>query len=59
MIGGPYGIFAGRDASRALGKFSVSPDLIKEEDDDLIDLNSAEMESIREWEVQLSGMPIS
>ena len=55
VSGGPYGIFAGRDASRCLGKFKVSPELIREQYDDLIDLNSSEMDSIREWEIQLSG----
>ena len=34
-------------------------DLVKEEYDDLSDLNSMQMESIREWEAQLAGMQIS
>ncbi|CAO1429432.1 unnamed protein product, partial [Diamesa serratosioi] len=49
--GGPYAAFGGRDASRGLATFSVTanPDL---EYDDLSDLNSMEMDSVREWEMQ-------
>ncbi|XP_022914556.1 membrane-associated progesterone receptor component 1 [Onthophagus taurus] len=49
--GGPYAPFAGRDASRGLATFSVSA---KDGDsyDDLSDLNTVEMDSIREWEAQ-------
>jgi len=50
--GGPYSSFAGHDASRALAMFQT--DLVKEEYDDLSDLNSVQMESIREWEAQLA-----
>lgn len=50
--GAPYSSFAGHDASRALAMFQT--DLIKEEDDDLSDLNSKQMESIQEWDAQLS-----
>lgn len=52
---GPYSVFAGRDASRGLALFSVSEDVIREEYDDLSDLNSEQMERVREWEQQLSG----
>ncbi|KAL3880193.1 hypothetical protein ACJMK2_032455 [Sinanodonta woodiana] len=51
--GGPYGLFAGRDASRALATFSLSDDAFRNEFDDLSDLNSMQMESVREWEIQL------
>ncbi|KFB41863.1 hypothetical protein ZHAS_00009707 [Anopheles sinensis] len=49
--GGPYAVFGGRDASRGLATFSVtaSPN---DEYDDLSDLKSHEMESVREWEMQ-------
>ncbi|KAF5302897.1 hypothetical protein FQA39_LY02077 [Lamprigera yunnana] len=47
--GGPYAAFAGRDASRGLATFSVE---CKPGYDDLSDLNSMEMESVREWEAQ-------
>uniref|UniRef100_A0A0B7A1B0 Cytochrome b5 heme-binding domain-containing protein n=2 Tax=Arion vulgaris TaxID=1028688 RepID=A0A0B7A1B0_9EUPU len=50
--GGPYGLFAGHDASRALATFSLGEDALKNEYDDLSDLNSLQMESVREWEMQ-------
>jgi len=49
---GPYGSFAGHDASRALAMFQT--DLVKDEHDDLSDLNSMQMESVKEWEAQLA-----
>ncbi|GLV37110.1 membrane steroid binding protein [Carabus blaptoides fortunei] len=48
--GGPYAAFGGRDASRGLATFSVG--CVKDEYDDLSDLNSMEMDSVREWEAQ-------
>ncbi|CAB3365447.1 Hypothetical predicted protein [Cloeon dipterum] len=51
--GGPYAAFGGRDASRGLATFQVGPG--KDEWDDLSDLNSTEMESVREWEMQFTG----
>ena len=53
---GPYGVFAGKDASRGLATFSLSADAIKDEYDDLTDLNSMQMESVREWELQFTGV---
>ncbi|GAB1604515.1 membrane-associated progesterone receptor component 2-like [Argonauta hians] len=50
--GGPYSVFAGRDASRALACFSVSD--IKDGYDDLSDLTSSQMNQIHEWEMQLT-----
>lgn len=50
--GGPYSTFAGHDASRALAFFQA--DLVKEEYDDLSDLDSRQMESVREWEEQFT-----
>uniref|UniRef100_A0A4W5PJ91 Progesterone receptor membrane component 2 n=1 Tax=Hucho hucho TaxID=62062 RepID=A0A4W5PJ91_9TELE len=49
---GPYGIFAGRDASRGLATFCLEKDALREEYDDLSDLNAVQMESVREWERQ-------
>lgn len=49
---GPYGVFAGRDASRGLGTFSLKEDVIKDCYDDLSDLTTTEMDKIREWEKQ-------
>lgn len=54
ILGGPYSSFAGHDASRALAMFQT--DLVKEEYDDLSDLDNSQMESIREWDAQLAGM---
>lgn len=48
-------MFAGRDASRGLAMFSVSEDVIREEYDDLSDLDNEQMERVKEWEQQLSG----
>ncbi|KAF5289361.1 hypothetical protein FQR65_LT11872 [Abscondita terminalis] len=48
--GGPYSAFAGRDASRGLATFSV--ECKTDGYDDLSDLNSMEMDSVREWEAQ-------
>lgn len=48
--GGPYAAFGGRDASRGLATFSVTASEV--EYDDLSDLTPAEMDSVREWEMQ-------
>lgn len=50
--GGPYSVFAGRDASRALATFSVDANLFKETYDDLSDLKPSQMDSVKEWEMQ-------
>ncbi|KAK4818897.1 hypothetical protein QYF61_021582 [Mycteria americana] len=52
QIEGPYGIFAGRDASRGLATFCLDKDALRDEYDDLSDLNAVQMESVREWEMQ-------
>lgn len=52
ILGGPYSNFAGHDASRGLATFSLGPEAIKNEYDDLSDLNNMQMESLREWETQ-------
>ncbi|CAB3256821.1 unnamed protein product [Arctia plantaginis] len=48
--GGPYAAFGGKDASRGLATFSVTSS--DKEYDDLSDLNSIEMDSVKEWEAQ-------
>ena len=47
--GGVYSAFAGRDATRGLATFSVE---IRDDYDDISDLNSVQMDSVREWEIQ-------
>ncbi|KAK9294109.1 hypothetical protein QLX08_011164 [Tetragonisca angustula] len=47
--GAPYEVFGGKDISRALAKFSLET---SQEYDDLSDLKTGEMESMREWEEQ-------
>ena len=51
-------MFAGRDASRGLATFSLSGEAIKDEYDDLSDLTSMQMESVREWEMQFRGITL-
>ncbi|XP_063776406.1 membrane-associated progesterone receptor component 2 [Pseudophryne corroboree] len=51
---GPYGIFAGRDASRGLATFRIDRDVLRDDYDDLSDLNAVQMESVREWEMQFN-----
>ncbi|CAG9856276.1 unnamed protein product [Phyllotreta striolata] len=48
--GGPYAAFGGRDASRGLATFNVTA--AGEGYDDLSDLSTMEMDSVREWESQ-------
>lgn len=54
-LGGPYSVFAGRDASRALATFSVDPTQFKDTYDDLSDLNTSQLGSVKEWEMQFLG----
>ncbi|GAB6027260.1 hypothetical protein CHUAL_001545 [Chamberlinius hualienensis] len=50
--GGPYASFAGRDATRALATFAIGD--IVDGYDDLSDLNTMQMESVKEWVMQFS-----
>jgi len=50
--GGPYSVFSGRDASRALATFSVDESLFKDTYDDLSDLKPSQLGSVKEWEMQ-------
>lgn len=54
LLGGPYAAFGGRDASRGLATFNVTSS-DTEEYDDLSDLDTMEMDSVREWEMQFKG----
>ena len=57
LIDGPYGIFAGRDASRALATFSLDEDSFSKtlEYDDLSDLKEEQMDGVIEWQQQFNG----
>lgn len=55
-VGAPYEILAGRDASRALACFSTDQSIINDDYDDLSDLTADQMNSLREWELQFSGL---
>lgn len=55
ILGSPYEIFAGRDASRALATFSLDSSSMREDYDDLSDLRSDQMSGLKEWELQFSG----
>ena len=48
--GGPYQIFAGRDASRAFATLSLSKEELRDTWDELNDLKPGEQATLKEWE---------
>ena len=52
---GPYSSFGGRDASRARATLVIKDEVFKDTYDDLNDLTSSQMESVKEWEMQFLG----
>ncbi|PKI84197.1 Dihydrodipicolinate synthase [Malassezia vespertilionis] len=56
--GGPYGNFAGRDASRGMAKQSFDPEMLTPLDqpiDTLEDLTASERKNMDEWEAHFEG----
>jgi len=61
VSGGPYEIFAGRDASRGLAKQSFEEDMlvpVEGEIDGLEDLTKSEWENLTGWESESTLLPL-
>lgn len=55
FAGGAYSIFAGRDASRGLATFALDSSAVKDTYDDLTDLSTSQMDTVKDWEQQFQG----
>ena len=54
LLGGPYAVLAGHDATRGLATMSAEPDAVKNVDDDLSDLSPGQLSQAREWDQTFS-----
>ena len=50
LVGGPYDVLAGHDATRALALMSTDKKDVKDVDDDTSDLTPGQMSSARDWQ---------
>ena len=55
LLDGPYGVFAGRDASRGMATLIANESALRDNYDDLSDLDSADLDQMKEWAETFAG----